>query len=423
MHLAYTGEQTATRAAVEDNCRPFNDDHWLRKDRDGGFQEESLRAMANAGWLGIAMPAAQGGAGLGFSEAALMMEVVLGSGAGLSGASAIHMNVFGMNPAVGHDSDAQKARWLPPIIQGEHKACFGVTEPHTGPNTLKLKTFARRVGDRYVVNGQKVWISTAQVAHKIMLLARTTPIDEDSAPTQGLSLFCTDLDRRKIAVREIEKMGRKAVDSNQLFVDGMEIPVEDRVGEEGPRDRQRPGGGDRRQQSQQRPGRADGGRDRRRRWHRIGRHRPRRRLAGGAAHRAAGAGPVRQDRRRRQRRRQPARRAVPQAVGGRLRRCHRGPPQRQLERLASSGTALQGPKGRHERRLGAHDLYLGPDRQPLPSQLPGSQKWRRRAVVRVNDRARNRPSGRGRAGTCRRRWLCRSRSRGRRRPAASPQAR
>ncbi|VVQ15559.1 Acyl-CoA dehydrogenase fadE12 [Pseudomonas fluorescens] len=190
-------------------------------------------AMAKEGWLGIAMPEEYGGAGLGISDACLMMEAVSGSGAGLAGASSIHMNVFGLHPVVTHANAEQKARWLPPIINGEEQACFGVTEPNTGLNTLKLKTMAVRDGDRYIVNGQKVWISTAQVAHKIMLLARTTPIDKVTSPTHGLSLFYTDLDRSKIEVREIEKMGRKAVDSNQLFIDGLEIPVEDRIGEEG----------------------------------------------------------------------------------------------------------------------------------------------------------------------------------------------
>nr|MBF0685965.1 acyl-CoA/acyl-ACP dehydrogenase [Pseudomonas sp.] len=189
--------------------------------------------LAQAGWLGIAMPTEYGGAGLGIAEAALMMETISGSGAGLSGASAVHMNIFGLHPVVVYGTDEQKQRWLPPLIRGEHKACFGVTEPNTGLNTLKLKTMAVRKGDHYVVNGQKIWISTAQVAHKILLLARTTPLDLVSKPTFGLSLFYTDLDRVKVEVREIEKLGRKAVDSNQLFIDGLEIPVEDRIGEEG----------------------------------------------------------------------------------------------------------------------------------------------------------------------------------------------
>ena len=233
MNFDFTEDQVAIRNAINEVCTDFNDDYWLRKDREGGFPEDFYSAIAKAGWLGIAMPAEYGGSGLGIAEACLMMETVSASGAGLSGASAIHMNVFGLHPVVMYGSDEQKRRWLPPIINGEVKACFGVTEPNTGLNTLKLKTMAVRKGDHYVVNGQKVWISTAQVAQKILLLARTTPIEEVTSPTHGLSLFYTNLDRSKIEVREIEKLGRKAVDSNQLFIDGLEIPVEDRIGEEG----------------------------------------------------------------------------------------------------------------------------------------------------------------------------------------------
>lgn len=233
MHFDFTEEQIAIRTAVEEVCSDFGDDYWLKKDKEGGFPEDFYSAMAKAGWLGIAMPPEYGGAGLGISEACLMMETISASGAGLSGASAIHLNVFGLHPVVVYGTEEQRKRWLPPIIEGKHKACFGVTEPNTGLNTLKLKTMAVRKGDRYIVNGQKVWITTAQVAHKILLLARTTPIEQVKKPSEGLSLFYTDLDRTKIEVREIEKMGRKAVDSNQLFIDNLEIPVEDRIGEEG----------------------------------------------------------------------------------------------------------------------------------------------------------------------------------------------
>lgn len=218
--------------AVQRVCAPFDADYWLRRDREGGFPDDFHQAMAQAGWLGIAMPEAYGGAGLGITEAALMMHTISATGAGLSGASAVHMNIFGLHPAVVFGSDAQKQRWLPPLIAGRDKACFGVTEPNTGLNTLRLKTRAVREGDHYRVSGQKVWISTAQVANKILLLARTTPVEE-ARGTDGLSLFYTDLDRSTVEVREIEKMGRKAVDSNQVFIDGLRIPVEDRIGEEG----------------------------------------------------------------------------------------------------------------------------------------------------------------------------------------------
>lgn len=233
MDFDLTDDQRAIQEAVGAICANFDDDYWLQRDREGGFPEDFYGAMAGAGWLGIAMPQEYGGAGLGILEATLMMEAVSGSGAGISGASSIHMNVFGLHPVVVHGNEQQKRRWLPPIINGEAKACFGVTEPNAGLNTLKLKTMAVRNGDRYVVNGQKIWISTAQVAHKILLLARTTPVDEVRSSTHGLSLFYADLDRSRIEVREIEKLGRKAVDSNELFIDNLEIPVEDRIGEEG----------------------------------------------------------------------------------------------------------------------------------------------------------------------------------------------
>ena len=233
MNFDISDDQRAIRDAVADICSRFDKSYWLRKDQEGGFPHDFHAAFAQAGWLGVAMPTEYGGAGLGISEAAIMMETVTASGAGLTGASSLHMNIFGLHPVVVFGTEAQKARWLPPLIRGEDKACFGVTEPNTGLNTLKLKTRAVRQGDHYVVHGQKIWISTAQVAHKILLLARTTPLEDVKNKTSGLSLFYTDLDRSKVDVREIEKMGRKAVDSNELFIDGLTIPVEDRIGEEG----------------------------------------------------------------------------------------------------------------------------------------------------------------------------------------------
>jgi len=232
MNFDLTKDQEQIQDAIQRLCAPLDADYWLRRDREGGFPVELHQAMADAGWLGIAMPEAYGGAGLGITEAALMMQTISATGAGLSGASAVHMNIFGLHPAVVFGTEEQKQRWLPPLIQGRDKACFGVTEPNSGLNTLKLQTRATRDGDHYVVSGQKVWISTAQVANKILLLARTTPV-EQAKGTEGLSLFYTDLDRAYIEVREIEKMGRKAIDSNQVFIDGLRIPVEDRIGEEG----------------------------------------------------------------------------------------------------------------------------------------------------------------------------------------------
>ena len=233
MDFEFSSDQLALRDAISRVCERFPDDYWLERDRDGGFPHDFHAALANDGWLGIAMPQEYGGAGLGMTEAALMMQTIAASGAGFAGASAVHMNIFGLNPVVVFGTDEQRRRWLEPLIAGREKACFAVTEPDAGLDTTKLSTRAERQGDEYVVHGRKIWISTAQVAHKMLLLARTTPLAEVSKPTQGLSLFYTDLDRERVEVREIEKMGRKAVDSNMLFIDGLRIPVADRIGEEG----------------------------------------------------------------------------------------------------------------------------------------------------------------------------------------------
>jgi acyl-CoA dehydrogenase len=233
MDFALTANQEAIRHAIEKVCSDFDDAYWLKKDREGGFPHDFHKAMADAGWLGICIPEQFGGSGLGVVEAAIMMRAIAESGAGMSGASAVHINVFGLNPVVVFGTDAQRKRMLPPIIDGSEKACFAVTEPNTGLNTTQLKTRAEARNDRYIVNGQKVWISTAQVAHKILLLARTTPLEQVKQPTQGLSLFYTDFDRERVAVHEIEKMGRKSVDSNELFFENFVIPMEDRIGEEG----------------------------------------------------------------------------------------------------------------------------------------------------------------------------------------------
>jgi acyl-CoA dehydrogenase len=233
MDFALDANQQAIVENIEQLCARFDLDYWRKRDTEGGFPHDFHAAIAQAGYLGIAMPAQYGGAGLGITEAVLVAQAISQSGAGLSGASAVHMNIFGLHPVVVFGTPEQRARWLPQVIRGEHKACFGVTEPNTGLNTLKLKTMAVRDGDHYVVSGHKIWISTAQVAHKILLLARTTPIEELSKPTDGLTLFYTDLDRSCIEVREIDKLGRKCVDSNQLFIDGLRIPLADRIGEEG----------------------------------------------------------------------------------------------------------------------------------------------------------------------------------------------
>jgi acyl-CoA dehydrogenase len=233
MDFTLNDDQLAVRAAIEKICAAFDDDFWLARDRDGHFPHAFHRAMARDGWLGICMPEHYGGAGLGITEAAIMMRAVAESGGGQSAASAIHMNIFGLNPVVVFGTPEQKQRMLPPLIRGDEQACFAVTEPDAGLNTTHIKTRAVRDGDHYVIAGAKVWTSTAQVAHKMLILVRTTPLEQVPKATQGLTLFYTDLDRARVEVREIEKMGRKCVDSNQMFIDGLRVPVEDRIGEEG----------------------------------------------------------------------------------------------------------------------------------------------------------------------------------------------
>jgi len=226
-------DQQAIRDGIAALCTRFDAAYWRGLDETHRFPHEFHAAVAEAGYLGICIPPEFGGTGLGITEAAIMMEAIAASGAGMSGASAIHMNIFGLNPVVVFGTEAQKQRFLPPLVAGRDKACFGVTEPTTGLDTTRLKTRAERHGDVYRVTGQKVWISTAQVASHILLLARTTPLEECARPTEGLSLFYTKLDRSRASVREIAKMGRAAVDSNEIFFDGYEVPAEDRIGAEG----------------------------------------------------------------------------------------------------------------------------------------------------------------------------------------------
>jgi acyl-CoA dehydrogenase len=233
MDFSLNAEQQQIREAMLKLCARFDDGYWLEKDRSGGFPHELHGALAADSWLGIAMPAQYGGAGLGITEAAIMMQAIAESGAAMSGASAVHMNIFGLNPVVVLGSEEQKRRMLPPLIAGKDKACFAVTEPDAGLDTASIKLDARRRGDGYLLSGQKIWISTAQVANKVLVLARTTPAERVKHKTDGLSLFYTDLDRRRVSVRAIEKMGRHAVDSNELFFDEMPVAAADRIGEEG----------------------------------------------------------------------------------------------------------------------------------------------------------------------------------------------
>jgi acyl-CoA dehydrogenase len=233
MALATTPERAQIRDAIRKLCDRFDDDYWRQKDEAGEFPHEYGNAMAAAGWLGIAMPTQYGGAGLGITEAAIMLQTIASSAGVFAAASAVHVNIFGPHAIVVHGTPEQRSRMLPPLITGATRACFAVTEPDAGLDTSRISTRAVRDGDRYFIIGRKMWTSAAQEANKIVLLARTTPIEQCSKPIDGLSLFYADLDRRHVEARVIHKMGRAAVDSNALFIDGLPVPVEDRIGEEG----------------------------------------------------------------------------------------------------------------------------------------------------------------------------------------------
>lgn len=226
-----TEDQEAIKDAVEKVCAKFDAEYWRKTDETGEWPEAFTKEMADGGWLGIAMPEEVGGAGLGLTEAAIMMQTVARSGAGFTGCSSIHLNIFGAKPIEKFGTSEQKQEYLPKIISGEQKMCFGVTEPNSGLDTSSLETKAERTNSGYVLNGRKIWTTGAQRADKIILIARTTPKEECAKPYLGLSLFYCDM--KGIEAKPIPKMGRKAVECNMLYFDNVEIPKESLIGEEG----------------------------------------------------------------------------------------------------------------------------------------------------------------------------------------------
>jgi acyl-CoA dehydrogenase len=232
MDFALTEQQELIKKEVGALARTFSPDYWLEKDRKHEYPWEFVKAFAAGGWLGMIIPEEYGGSGLGVTEAALMLGEICAAGAGTSGASPVHFYMFPPMPVIKHGSEELKRRYLPHIPTGEIVMSFGVTEPNAGTDTSRIQTFAKKEGDRYVVNGRKVWNTNARQATHTLLLARTAPRDP-AKPFRGLTLFFTPFDRSKITVREIEKLGRAAVDSNEIFIDGLEIPASDIVGEEG----------------------------------------------------------------------------------------------------------------------------------------------------------------------------------------------
>src|SRR6476646_7435826 len=233
MNFELSADQQLIRSSVAELARKFDDQYWMEKDLAHEFPHEFYKAIADGGWLGITIPEEYGGHGMGITEASLILEEVARSGGGMNAATAIHLSIFGMHPVVKHGSEELKQRTLPRIVNGDLHVCFGVTEPGAGLDTSRITTFARRDGDHYVVNGGQGWISKALESEKILLLTRTQRYDEVTKKTYGMTLFLTDLDRDHVDIRPIPKMGRNAVSSNELFIDDLRIPVQDRVGEEG----------------------------------------------------------------------------------------------------------------------------------------------------------------------------------------------
>ena len=233
MNFELTEDQQLIRSSVAELAAKFDDHYWMQKDQAHEFPQEFYDAIAGGGWLGMTIPEQYGGHGLGITEATILAEEVARSGGGMNAASSIHMSIFGMQPVVVFGSDEMKAETLPRIVNGDLHVCFGVTEPTAGLDTSRITTFAKKDGDDYVVNGRKVWISKALESEKILLLTRTTPRDEAAKPTDGLTLFLTDLNRDHVEIRPITKMGRNAVSSNELFIDDLRIPAAHRIGDEG----------------------------------------------------------------------------------------------------------------------------------------------------------------------------------------------
>ena len=232
MDFALTEQQELIRKEVATLARSFSPDYWLEKDRKAEYPWEFVRAFAEGGWLGAIIPEEYGGAGLGVTEAALMLHEICAAGAGTSGASPIHFYTFPPMPVVKHGSEALKRRVLPAIATGEIVMSFGVTEPNAGTDTSRIETRAETRPGGYLIHGRKVWNTNAQNATHMLLLARTAPRDP-AKPFHGLTLFFTPFDRSKITVKVIEKLGRAAVDSNEIFIDGLEVPAGDVVGEVG----------------------------------------------------------------------------------------------------------------------------------------------------------------------------------------------
>ncbi|MFM1896042.1 MAG: hypothetical protein RLZZ385_1116 [Pseudomonadota bacterium] len=233
MTFTDTQEQRLIRESVRRLCRDFPDAYWEAHDREQRYPQEFFAAVAAAGWIGTAIPEQYGGAGRGIADAAIVLEEIAASGAAMNGATPIHLSMFGMHPVVRHGSAAMKEKYLPPVARGELQVAFGVTEPEAGSDTTAIKTFARRDGDHYLVKGRKVWTTKALESQRVLLLVRTTPRDQVSRRTEGMTLLLAELQRPEVTISPIAKLGRNAVHTCEVLYEDLPVAVEDRVGEEG----------------------------------------------------------------------------------------------------------------------------------------------------------------------------------------------
>jgi alkylation response protein AidB-like acyl-CoA dehydrogenase len=233
MDFELSDDQATLHAEALALAKQFSLDYWLERDAKSEYPWDFIRAFADHGWLETMIPEQYGGAGLGITEAALLLHAICRSGAGTSGASAIHFYMFPPAPIIRFGSEEMKQKYLPRMAKGEIVMAFGITEPNAGSDLSRITTKATRTGDDgWTISGQKVWTTNAQNADKILLIARTSERN-DERPLDGLTLFFTDLDREKCEIRRIEKLGRAAIDSNEVFIDGLEATDADIVGEVG----------------------------------------------------------------------------------------------------------------------------------------------------------------------------------------------
>jgi acyl-CoA dehydrogenase len=233
MDFALGPELEAVQQEAEKLAARFDDDYWLDHDERKEFPWEFHDAFALGGWIGIVTPEEYGGAGMGVLSAGVLLRAVAGSAGAMNAASTLHLSIFGMGPVIHHGSEELKRRYLPEAAAGRLHVSFGVTEDDAGTDTSRIRTFARREGDGFIINGKKVWNTKAQQAQKILLLTRTTPREECQRPLDGMTLFLADLDRAHCEIREINKLGRNAVNSNEVFINDLPVPASDVVGEVG----------------------------------------------------------------------------------------------------------------------------------------------------------------------------------------------